>query len=51
MYLVTVTPRNKNGSMSFTIPKEIVVQQNLKKGDQFSVITNGKKIVFEPANK
>ena len=50
--LVQATPRNKKGTLSFTIPKKIVSDLGLKKGDQFFVVgQKGKvdKIIFERA--
>jgi AbrB family looped-hinge helix DNA binding protein len=51
MYLITATPRNKNGSMSFTIPSEIAKKLEIKHGDQFQVEIEGKGILFSPTGE
>jgi antitoxin component of MazEF toxin-antitoxin module len=48
MLLITATPRNKNGSMSFTIPAEVVRELGIKHEDQYQVIIQGRQIVFAP---
>jgi hypothetical protein len=51
MFTIKATPRNNNGSMSFTIPADIVKELNIKHGDQYQVSAKknskkGHEIVF-----
>jgi antitoxin component of MazEF toxin-antitoxin module len=51
MDIIKVTPRNNNGSMSFTIPSDIAKRLKLQRGDKYVVEVKGESIIFIPENE